>query len=195
MSMRNRLFPLSLGVVAALVAVYVSVSVGRSRQWQGARTESATSEPRVTTPADAREAAGFAQGLWINSEPLDLEGLRGRVVLVDFWTFGCYNCRNTLPSLKRLHETYAEKGLTIVGVHSPEFSREREPETVRAQVRSLGIEYPVVTDNDFKTWDAYDVHAWPTVVLLDKRGRVRYRHVGEGAYEQQERAVRELLAE
>ena len=137
----------------------------------------------------------FAPGTWINSEPLTLKSLRGRVVLVDFWTFGCYNCRNTLPFLKRWHESYSDKGLTIVGVHSPEFDAEKKIENVRREVASLGIRYPVVTDNDYETWRAYKVEAWPTAFLLDKSGQIRWVHVGEGAYDEAERTIQKLLAE
>lgn len=140
-------------------------------------------------------APEFAPGNWINSEPLTLKSLRGRVVLVDFWTFGCYNCRNTLPFLKRWHERYSDKGLTIVGVHSPEFDVEKKMENLRREVASLGIRYPVVTDNDYKTWRAYKVKAWPTVFLIDKNGRIRWSHVGEGAYDETERTIQKLLAE
>ncbi|MFL6228572.1 MAG: redoxin domain-containing protein [Pyrinomonadaceae bacterium] len=149
----------------------------------------------VLDAKDAPPAPAFAAGTWINSDPLKLETLRGRVVVVDFWTFGCYNCRNTLPSLKRLHDAYASQGLTIVGVHTPELDSERVVANVRREVSSLGLRYPVVTDDDYATWRAYNVEAWPTVFILDRRGRVRYEHVGEGHYEEQERAVKTLLAE
>ena len=140
-------------------------------------------------------APEFAAGTWINSEPLTLKSLKGRVVLIDFWTFGCYNCRNTLPFLKSWHERYSDKGLAIVGVHSPEFDAEKKIENVRREVASLGIRYPVVTDNDYETWRAYKVEAWPTLFLLDKTGHIRWAHVGEGAYEETERTIGKLLAE
>ena len=140
-------------------------------------------------------APEFAPGTWINSEPLKIKSLAGRVVLVEFWTFGCYNCRNTLPFVKRWHEQYGDKGLTIVGVHSPEFAGEKKIENVRREVASLGIRFPVVTDNDHETWRAYKVEAWPTIFVLDKSGSVRWKHVGEGAYEQTERIIQKLLAE
>ena len=158
-----------------------------------------TSGPTLIVPDDkvseSKSAPEFAAGAWINSEPLTLKDLRGRVVLIDFWTFGCYNCRNTLPYLNRWHEDYKDKGLTIVGVHSPEFEREKRVETLRQQVASLGIKYPVVTDNDYATWNAYNVNAWPTVFLLDKAGKVRSMHVGEGAYDETEKTIQKLLAE
>ncbi len=140
-------------------------------------------------------APEFAAGTWINSEPLTIKSLSGRVVLVEFWTFGCYNCRNTLPYVKRWHERYSDKGLTIVGVHSPEFDSEKKIDNVRRQVASLGIRFPVVTDNDYETWRAYKVEAWPTIFVLDKSGRVRWTHVGEGAYDETERTIQHLLAE
>jgi len=143
----------------------------------------------------APNAAGIGSGTWLNSEPLDLAALRGKVVLVDFWTFGCYNCRNTLPTLKRLNAKYADKGLTILGVHAPESDYEKNMENVRREVQKLGIKYPVVTDNDYQTWRAYSIQAWPSVVILDKQGRIRFTHIGEGYYEQQEQIIQKLLAE
>jgi peptide-methionine (R)-S-oxide reductase len=140
-------------------------------------------------------APEFASGTWINSEALTLKGLRGRVVLIDFWTFGCYNCRNTLPSVKSWDARYREEGLTIIGVHTPELDAERKLENVRREVAALEIRYPVLTDNDYATWNAYKVEAWPTMFLLDKSGRVRWMHVGEGAYDEAEQTIQKLLAE
>ena len=144
---------------------------------------------------NAVRAPALAEGTWINSEPLTLEELEGRVVIVDFWTFGCYNCRNTLPTLKRWDARYRKDGLTIVGVHSPESDHEKNMENVRREVQRLGIRYPVVTDNDYATWRAYGVQAWPTTVILDKQGRVRFTHIGEGMYTEMERVIQKLLAE
>ena len=142
----------------------------------------------------APAAPAFAEGNWINSDPLTLEKLRGRVVLVEFWTFGCYNCRNTLPSVKEWDARYRERGLTIVGVHTPETTSEYSIDNVRREVPGLGIKYPVVTDNDYTTWKAYGVEAWPTILVLDKQGRIRWLHVGEGSYEETENVIKELLA-
>jgi thiol-disulfide isomerase/thioredoxin len=145
--------------------------------------------------AKATAAPEFAKGNWINSEPLTLEKLRGRVVLVEFWTFGCYNCRNTLPSVKDWDARYRDRGLTIVGVHTPETDSENNIDNVRKELPALGIKYPVVTDNDYKTWKAYGVEAWPTIVVLDKQGRIRWLHVGEGRYGETESLIKTLLAE
>jgi thiol-disulfide isomerase/thioredoxin len=160
------------------------------------------SSGRQIVPADRLAASDasalapeLAPGTWLNSEALTLKGLRGRVVLVDFWTFGCYNCRNTLPSVKSWDARYREKGLTIIGVHTPELDSEREIENVRREVSALGIRYPVMTDNDYATWKAYNVEAWPTMFLIDKKGQVRWMHIGEGAYDEAEQTLQKLLAE
>lgn len=157
---------------------------------------SGSASPAILGSEDKSPSAPeFAAGDWINSEPLTLKSLRGRVVLVEFWTFGCYNCRNTLPAIKSLDARYREKGLTIVGVHSPEFADEKKLENVRGEIAELEIHYPVVTDNDYATWRAYDVAAWPTIFVLDKSGRIRWTHVGEGAYDATEQVIQKLLAE
>lgn len=149
----------------------------------------------LITAKKAPAAPEFANGDWINSEPLTLAKLRGQVVLVEFWTFGCYNCRNTLPSVKDWDARYRERGLTIVGVHTPETESEYKLESVRREVPALGIKYAVVTDNDYKTWNAYGVEAWPTIVALDKQGRIRWRHVGEGKHDETESVIKVLLSE
>src|SRR5712691_2874110 len=145
--------------------------------------------------ANAPAAPALADGTWINSDPITLEKLRGRVVLVEFWTFGCYNCRNTLPSVKEWDARYRERGLTIIGVHTPETTSEYNIDNVRREVPGLGIKYPVVTDNDYATWKAYGVEAWPTILVIDKLGRIRWLHVGEGRYDETESVIKTLLAE
>ena len=148
----------------------------------------------LTTETEAPAAPEIASGSWINSEPLTLESLRGRVVLIEFWTFACYNCRNTLPTIKKWDAQYRDKGLTIIGVHTPELDYERNIDNLRREVAGLGIKYPVVTDNDYSTWKTYGVEAWPTLFVLDKQGRVRWMHVGEGAYNETEQVIKKLLA-
>jgi thiol-disulfide isomerase/thioredoxin len=144
---------------------------------------------------NARAAPSFAEGDWINSETLSVKKLRGRVVLVEFWTFACYNCKNTLPSVEAWNAKYRERGLTVVGVHTPETRDEYSIYYVRREVSRLGIKYPVVTDNEYQTWKAYNVAAWPTIFVLDKQGRIRWLHVGEGRYEETENVIKTLLAE
>lgn len=132
---------------------------------------------------------------WLNSAPLTLEKLKGRVVMVEFWTYGCYNCVNVEPYIKAWHGRYQDKGLTIVAVHSPEFSHERDIGNVRAYVARKEITYPVVIDNDFAIWRRYANRYWPATYLIDKQGRLRYRHIGEGGYRQTEHMIQSLLAE
>ncbi len=168
------------------------VSDGISRLTSGGQMIPSRS---VTEETKARAAPEIAGGLWINSEPLTLKSLHGRVVLIEFWTFACYNCRNTLPSLKKWDAQYRDKGLTIIGVHTPELDFERDIDQLRREVTGLGIKYPVVTDQDYSTWKAYGVEAWPTLFLLDKQGRVRWSHVGEGYYDETEELIKKLLAE
>lgn len=132
---------------------------------------------------------------WFNSEPLTLAGLRGRVVLIDFWTYTCINCIRTQPHLKAWDERYRDEGLTIIGVHTPEFAFEREADNVERAVREAGLEFPVAQDNEFATWNAYRNQYWPAKYLIDARGNLRYAHFGEGDYEETETAIRGLLAE
>jgi cytochrome c biogenesis protein CcdA/thiol-disulfide isomerase/thioredoxin len=135
---------------------------------------------------------------WFNTpggKPAPLSSLRGRVVLVDFWTYSCINCLRTLPYLTAWDERYGDRGLTIVGVHSPEFPFEKDAGNVAEAVERNGIEYPVVQDNNLSTFTAYGTEYWPAEYFVDAEGRVRFAHFGEGAYEEKERVIRELLAE
>ncbi len=135
---------------------------------------------------------------WFNTPgnaPLDLDGLRGRVVLIDFWTYTCINCIRTLPYLRAWDGRYRERGLTIVGVHTPEFTFEREAGNVRGAIDANRLRYPVAQDNEYATWSAWGNQYWPAKYLIDARGRVRYAHFGEGAYEETEASIRALLAE
>ena len=131
--------------------------------------------------------------VWLNSEPLTADGLRGHVVLVDFWTYSCVNWLRTLPYVRAWHERYRDRGLVVVGVHAPEFGFEHDLDNVRRAVGELGVGYPVVIDNDFAIWRSFDNHYWPAVYLVDGDGRVRFHHFGEGAYEEIERAIQQLL--
>jgi cytochrome c biogenesis protein CcdA/thiol-disulfide isomerase/thioredoxin len=134
-------------------------------------------------------------GRWFNSPPLTMRGLRGRVVLVDFWTYTCINCLRTLPYVKAWDERYRADGLTIVGVHTPEFAFEKLASNVQRAIDDEHLRYPVVQDNDFGTWNAFTNQGWPSKFLVDATGKVRYAHLGEGDYEETEAAIRTLLAE
>jgi cytochrome c biogenesis protein CcdA/thiol-disulfide isomerase/thioredoxin len=132
---------------------------------------------------------------WINSQPLTLQQLRGKVVLIDFWTYSCINCLRTLPHLESWYAAYHAKGLEIVGVHTPEFAFEHVPSNVRAATKRLGVRYPVAIDNEYGTWQAYQNQYWPAEYLIDRQGRLRDIHYGEGEYDQTEATIRDLLGE
>ncbi|HWL33045.1 MAG TPA: cytochrome c biogenesis protein DipZ [Gaiellaceae bacterium] len=207
------------GVLVAGAALAIAFGVDRnlqtavpgyteSLQERFERSDAAQRELRELTGGRDPEATGRAEGKlqdygpapdfhgiarWLNSEPLTLPELRGRVVLIDFWTYSCINCLRTLPHIRAWDERYRDAGLTIVGVHSPEFAFERVESNVRENVRKLGVRYPVALDNDFVTWQSWHNQYWPAKYLIDKRGHVRYYHFGEGEYAETEEAIRTLL--
>jgi cytochrome c biogenesis protein CcdA/thiol-disulfide isomerase/thioredoxin len=209
-----------LGVVVAATAVAIALELDRPFQTsvpgytaalQERIEESASGEraiARVTGRDPVPESAALIDhgpapefvGIsgWLNTpgeRALSLAALRGKVVLVDVWTYSCINCLRTLPHLKAWYRRYRGSGFEIVGVHSPEFAFERVPGNVRDAVSDLGIDYPVAIDNDFATWKAYENHYWPAKYLIDRKGRLRYFHFGEGEYDQTEEHIRVLLAE
>ncbi len=144
--------------------------------------------PRGTAPE-------LSSQVWLNSEPLQLADLRGKVVMVEFWTFGCINCRHVIPALQAWHDTYADDGLVIIGVHTPEFAYEHDVENVRAALGELGVTWPVAMDNEHENWRAYANHYWPAMYLVDKQGQIRYLKIGEGQYDVTEAALQALLME
>jgi cytochrome c biogenesis protein CcdA/thiol-disulfide isomerase/thioredoxin len=144
-------------------------------------------------PAMLPELAGATA--WINTPPLTPESLRGKVVLVDFWTYSCINCLRTLPYIKAWNEKYKESGLVILGVHTPEFAFEKDESNVRKAVKDLGITYPVAMDNDYRIWRNFHNEYWPADYLIDAQGKIRFHHFGEGAYDESEQQIRTLLEE
>jgi thiol-disulfide isomerase/thioredoxin len=137
---------------------------------------------------------GGATG-WLNSPPLGPAGLRGRVVLVDFWTYTCVNWLRTSPYVRAWSEKYAPQGLVVVGVHTPEFPFERNLDNVRLMAKALRVGYPVAADNDYAIWNAFNNNYWPALFFVDAQGHLRYRHFGEGAYDSSERVIQRLLSE
>ncbi len=137
----------------------------------------------------------IAGGQWLNSEPLRLSELRGKVVLVDFWTYSCINCQRTFPYLRDWWEKYKDDGLVIIGVHSPEFEFEKDVDNVREAAADFDLTYPIVQDNDFATWRAYSNRYWPAKYFIDKDGIIRGTHFGEGAYDESEKLIQKLLSE
>lgn len=136
-----------------------------------------------------------AGGSWINSEPLQIGELRGKVVLIDFWTYSCINCIRTLPYLRAWHEKYADEGLVIIGVHTPEFEFEKSLENVQKAAEDFGLEYPIMQDNNYATWKAFNNRYWPAKYLIDAEGTIRYFHFGEQGYDETEAKIQELLTE
>jgi cytochrome c biogenesis protein CcdA/thiol-disulfide isomerase/thioredoxin len=182
------------GYTAALQKRIEQTSTARKEldRLSGQASAAPASSNRLTAP----DFRGI--DLWLNTpddRPLSLAKLRGRVVLVDFWTYSCINCLRTLPHLEAWDRAYRKAGLTIVGVHSPEFAFEHVPGNVRSAVHRLGVRYPVALDNSFATWRAYSNDYWPAEYLIDRTGRVRHEHFGEGSYGETERVIRELLGE
>lgn len=155
-----------------------------------------SNNPKTTfniQPYEAPELQGIAD--WINTDPLTLAKLKGKVVLIDFWTYSCINCQRTQPYLNKWYDSYEKDGFVIIGVHAPEFAFEKVTNNVKKAVKDEGIRYPVALDNDFATWTAYNNQYWPAKYLIDKDGQIRYTHFGEGDYDKTEQAIQTLLKE
>ncbi|MDF0645149.1 MAG: redoxin domain-containing protein [Nitrospira sp.] len=149
----------------------------------------------VVNASVGMKAPDITNQTWLNSDPLHLNELKGKVVMVEFWTFGCYNCRNVEPYVKRWHEKYTGQGLVVIGVHSPEFSREREVENVKRYLKEHDIRFAVPIDNDFSTWNKYGNRYWPAMYVIDRQGIIRHIRIGEGGYTETEQWIKRLLKE
>jgi thiol-disulfide isomerase/thioredoxin len=156
-------------------------------------------QPDMSKPAslpDLGPAPELTNDTWLNVDsPLRLADLRGRVVIVEMWTFGCINCQHVVPSLKEWHAKYKDHGLVIIGNHFPEFSYEKDLANLKDAIAHDDIQYAVAQDNDGATWRAYKNHYWPALYLIDKQGHIRYVHIGEGRYKETEANIQALLAE
>jgi thiol-disulfide isomerase/thioredoxin len=142
-----------------------------------------------------KKAPALSSPTWLNSTHLTMNDLQGKVVVLEFWTFACYNCKNTLPYVKAWDEKYREQGLVTIGVHSPELSFERDLANVRKVTIDYGIKYPIALDTEYSNWNRYHIRAWPTWFIIDKGGYIRYSHIGEGDYARSESVIKQLLAE
>jgi thiol-disulfide isomerase/thioredoxin len=190
--------PLVLTVSALAIPMVIGISATlRSRDGGDEPPASlalATRQP--TEPDDLGPMPELVGGThWINSAPISRAQLAGKVVMVEIWTYGCYNCLNALPHIKETAAKYKAAGLITIGVHTPEFDREKVVATVERKVRELGVEFPVVMDNDFAIWRAFNNRYWPAVYIIDKKGRIRFHHDGEGRYDNIDATVNLLLAE
>ncbi len=163
----------------------------RTAEGQSVAERIASKEAEFSRAKEIIGPTGF-----INTEGVSIgENLGEKVVLLEFWTYSCFNCQNVQPYLNEWHEEYEDDGLLIIGVHRPEFEFEKDPASVERAVKEASIRYPVVLDNDSATWDAYDNRYWPARYLIDADGFIRYQHFGEGAYEENEAEIQELLEE
>ena len=171
----------SLAASAALAAF----SLDRHRHPRHQRRGAARADRAVRGRGRARRPRPNFTGIsnWFNSAPLNIADLRGKVVLVDFWTYGCVNCVNTLPHVTELYAKYKDRGLVVVGVHTPEFPFERSASNVQAALKRHGITYPVAQDNDSQTWNAYRNQYWPAQYIIDQSGKIVFQHDGEGQYD------------
>ena len=179
--MKAKSSALLIGAVVAVSAAVLALAAPMGGEIPAARAQAAPEFKDIDT--------------WINSPPLRLDQLRGKVVLVDFWTYGCINCLNHLPYLKEWDAKYKDRGLVVVGVHTPEFAYEKSAKNVREAVEKLQIRHAVAQDNSYSTWKAFRNQYWPAVYLIDKQGRIVYSQFGEGSYGTTERKIQALLAE
>jgi len=190
-STRHRSIAFALSLLVSLAA-----AAGFGASWLSHAAPAAAESPDASTLPVERVAPKLdGATAWLNSPPLNSVALRGKVVLVDFWTYSCVNCLRALPHVKAWADKYRDQGLVVVGVHTPEFDFEKDVANVRRAVGELGINYPVAVDSDFRVWRAFDNQFWPAHYFIDAQGRIRHHHYGEGNYEASERVIRELLAE
>lgn len=182
----------SLWAVIGLIALFLFGCASRS-------TTQGPAEPamrKFDTLPDLGLAPELTNDIWLNVDsPLRLADLRGKVVIVEMWTFGCINCQNVMPSLKEWHAKYKDQGLVIIGNHYPEFSYEADLDNLKEAIIRYDIQYAVAQDNDGVTWRAYKNHYWPALFLIDKQGHIRYVHIGEGRYKETEENIKALLEE
>jgi len=184
----------------AMTSRWLTVSVAALALALSGAATSGHAADAAQTPAPIKLAAAEATapnfvglGNWFNSAPLDISDLRGKVVLVNFWTYGCSNCVNALPHVVDLYAKYRNRGLVVVGIHTPEFPFERSASNVQAALKRHGIVYPVAQDNDSKTWEAYHNQYWPSQYIVDQHGHIVLHHDGEGQYEEIDRTIARLL--
>jgi thiol-disulfide isomerase/thioredoxin len=200
-SFRRRRLLLYLGLGIAGAGTTIGCSSNPRKENLGEAIAPANTPPvaanstEIATLPPASQPLPEFQGItqWLNSDPLTVANLRGSVVLIQFWTFACINCQRTLPYIVQWHQQYAAKGLKVIGIHTPEFAFERDVNTIKQALQKHKITYPVPVDSSFKTWNAYRNEYWPHLFLADRQGRIRYDHIGEGAYDTTAQTIQKLL--
>jgi thiol-disulfide isomerase/thioredoxin len=183
-------------IIAARLVGMPTINAQTENITTTALTPVATEAHYMSNLPDYGAAPELNNTIWLNTDQaLPLKSLGGKVVLLEMWTFECYNCLNTLPYVRAWYDAYADQGLVVIGNHYPEFSSEADLDNLRDALVRLDIRYPVAQDNDRHTWDAYANRYWPVMYLIDKNGHLRYQHIGEGAYDTTEANIRDLLRE
>jgi thiol-disulfide isomerase/thioredoxin len=177
------------------LAAMLAASVGTATMNICSASDAPAASSPAQLPVEGEIPSLDGATAWLNSAPLSPKSLRGHVVLVEFWTYTCVNWRRTLPYVRTWAQKYRDSGLIVIGVHTPEFSFEKDPGNVRTAVSELGIRYPVAMDNDYAVWSAFANEYWPALYFIDSQGRIRHHHFGEGDYDRSERVIQQLLAE
>jgi thiol-disulfide isomerase/thioredoxin len=203
--LKRKLFPFIIGII---LAACTTAGTQAGKMPTSDPTDSRmtlTQQPAPISPAatvarldlpDLGPAPELENQVWLNTDhPLHIRDLRGKVILLEMWTFDCINCRNVIPSLRGWYQEYASQGLVIIGNHFPEFDYEKEVTNLKQAIQKLDVPYPVAQDNDGKTWSAYHNNYWPTAYLIDKRGHIRFIQIGEGNYQHTEAVIQDLLSE
>src|SRR5262245_15202479 len=181
-------------IVAAVLAIAGAASMATLAEDKSVMHKMMPEMKPANVPAGELSSLSSASG-WLNSPPLTVESLRGKVVLIDVWTYTCINWLRTVPYVRAWAEKYKDQGLVVIGVHAPEFPFERNVDNVRRAVNEMRLTYPIAVDNDFAIWRAFRNQYWPALYFVDAQGRTRHHHFGEGEYEQSERFIQQLLAE
>ena len=181
--------------IGAPIAGFVEEMKGQSMTSTGVRVPFLHGFPTAQSASQSDLASLERANEWLNSPPLTAPALRGKVVLVDFWTYTCINWLRTLPYVRAWAEKYKDQGLVVIGVHAPEFAFEKNIDNVRWAVKDMQVDYPVAVDSDHVIWRAFKNQYWPALYFIDAQGRVRHHHFGEGAYEQSEMVIQRLLTE
>jgi thiol-disulfide isomerase/thioredoxin len=180
-------------LLAAILASLIGTPI---ETWAESKsTAKSTTPAAIRLPVEGTFPSLAGANEWLNSPPLTVSGLRGRVVLIDFWTYTCINWLRTLPYVREWAEKYKNQGLVVIGVHTPEFAFERNVDNVRKAAKDMRVDYPIAIDSDYKIWRAFNNEYWPALYFVDAQGRIRHHQFGEGDYEESERAIQQLLAE
>jgi thiol-disulfide isomerase/thioredoxin len=186
----------ALAITAALFAIAaLTASLPSKAAMSGTRASNAQAASTTRLAVEGNMPPLDGATAWINSQPLKAADLRGKVVLIEFWTYTCINWRRQLPYVRAWADKYRDKGLVVIGVHSPEFAFEKKIDNVRRATKEIGVQYPVAVDSDYAIWRAFDNEYWPALYFVDTQGRIRHHQFGEGDYEQSETVIKQLLAE